>query len=279
MTDTVSAVAQNKATIDVSARVHPTAKIGHNVSIGAYTVIGPRVEVGDNCHIGAHVVIHSNTTLKEDNRIYSFACIGGDPQDIGYKGEETWLHIGRGNVIREYVSINRGSAKKEGTQETLIGDYNNFLAYSHVAHDCKISNHVLFVNNATIAGHVIIDDHVIVGAFSAVHQFCHIGAYTFLCRGTQVPKDVPPYMMVTGNPGYPCGLNMVGLKRCGFNLQTVRGLKNAYQLLYRNGLSLVDALEGMRLLLKDTPEVQLILDLVEGSKRGISRKDVKKIQE
>ena len=257
--------------IHPTAHIDPTARLGANVSIGAGAVIGPQVQIGDNCKIGPHAIIHSNTIMGSDNLIYSFATIGVDPQDILYQNESTWLHIGNANVIREYVSISRGSTRESAKGITTIGDKNNLLAYTHVGHDCKIGNEILMVNHAALSGHVIVDHYAIIGAFSAVHQFCRVGSFSFLCRATQVPKDVPPFMMVTGNPGCPCGLNVVGLKRHGFALSQVRGIKKAYQILYRSNYKLDQAVVELGKLVKDTPEVQMILDSITESTRGICR--------
>ncbi len=256
--------------IDPRVSIHPTAKIGKDVTIGPWTVIGPHVEVGDGSKIHSHVVIDCHTKLGVHNTIYPYASIGCDPQDLAYKGEETYLEIGDHNVFREFVTINRGSVGGCGT--TSIGNKNCFFAYSHVAHDCKLGNEVLMINNATIAGHVVIDDYAILGAFTAVHQFCRVGAYSFLSQATEISKDVPPYMLVKGLPGFPCGLNSVGLKRRGFSLETMRNLKQAYQILYRRNLKFDDVLSELETLAKTAPEVQLILDLINESERGIARR-------
>ena len=212
MSDT--AVLETPTQIDSRASIHPSVVIGNNVSIGPWVMIGPNVEIGDNTKIHSHVVIDRDTKLGKNNVIHSYAALGGDPQDLGYKGEDTYLEMGDGNIVREFVTINRGSAT--GKRITRVGNKNFFLAYSHVAHDCQLKNEILMVNNATLAGHVTVDDYVILGAFTAVHQFCRVGAYSFLSRATEISKDVPPYMLVKGLPGFPCGLNKVGLKRPWF---------------------------------------------------------------
>lgn len=268
MSDTVV----KNALIDPRSSIDPSAVIGENVSIGPWTLIGPNVEIGANTKIHSHVVIDSNTKLGEDNVIYSHVALGGDPQDLGYKGEPTYLEIGDGNIIREFATVNRGSTKGDGF--TRIGNKNFLLAYSHVAHDCHLKNNILMVNNATLAGHVTVDDHVILGAFTAAHQFCRIGAYSFLSRATEVSKDVPPYMLVKGLPGYPCALNTVGLKRHGFSNEALRGLKEAFQILYGRNLKFDIVLEELNKLVKTCPEVQLILDLIAESERGIARRAI-----
>jgi len=256
--------------VDARASIHPTAVIAKDVTIGPWVVIGANVEIGEGTKIASHVVIDRNTKIGSHNSIYPYASIGGDPQDLAYKGEDTFLEIGDHNIFREFVTINRGSTGGHGV--TRVGHKNCFLAYSHVAHDCKIGNDILMVNNAAIAGHVTVEDHVILGAFTAVHQFCRVGAFSFLSRATEISKDVPPYMLVRGLPGYPCGLNMVGLRRHGFSNDTIRFLKQAFQILYRRGLKFDEVLKELELLTKTCPEVQLILDLIHNSDRGIARR-------
>jgi len=260
---------ERRVTIDPLASIHSTASIGKDVSIGPWTIIGPNVHIGDNTRIESHVVISCNTRLGKNNVISPYVSLGGDPQDLSYKGEDTYLEIGDGNVIREFVTINRGSSPNGLTR---IGDKNFLLAYSHVAHDCILGNEVLMVNNATLAGHVTVDDYVILGAFTAVHQFCRVGAYSFLIHATEISKDVPPYMLVKGLPGFPCGLNVVGLKRRGFSSETIRHLKEAYQILYRRGLKFDSVQQDLEELTQVCPEVRLILDLIAVSERGIARR-------
>lgn len=273
MIDTIMAIEKTQgADVDDRAMIDPSAKIGPRVQIGPWSRIGPHVEIGADTVIGTHVVIESHTRIGERNHIHSFACLGGDPQDLSYRGESTWLEIGNENVIREYVTLNRGSASGVGV--TRIGNHNNILAYSHVAHDCQIGNHVLFVNHATTAGHVTVEDHAIMGAFTAVHQFCRIGAYSFLSRATEISKDVPPFMLVKGIPGYPCGLNLVGLKRHGFSIEAIRALKEAYKILYLRRMKFDEAKRLLIELAVSTPEVQNILDFINRSNRGIARKSL-----
>lgn len=255
--------------IHVTAHIDPTAKISEGVSIGPYVVIGANAEIGEGSRIDSHAVIGPNTVMGKRNQVYSFAAVGGDPQDLNYHGEPTFLYIGDDNIIREYVTISRGSTKGDGA--TKIGHKNMLLAYSHVAHDCILGNEILMTNNATLAGHVKVDDFAILGAFTAVHQFCRVGAYSFLSRATEINKDIPPYMLVKGLPGLPCGLNAVGLKRRGFSEQTIAGLKKAYRIIYRRELRLETMLNELRELIPSTPEVKLIVDLIEESKRGIAR--------
>ncbi len=255
--------------IDQRAIIHPSAKIGKDVTIGPWSTIGENVTVGEGSEIGSHVVISQNTTIGKNNKIFPFASIGTDPQYIGYKDDPTWLEIGDGNVIREFVTINRGT--KEGRGITRVGSHNYFMAYTHVAHDCIIGNCVIFANLAQIAGHVEIGDHASLGAYSGVHQFCRVGAYTFLGRAAKVYQDILPYMLVTGNPAAPTGLNSVGLRRHGFNEEVMRSLKQAYHLVHRRDIKLENVCAELTQLAGKTPEVQLLLTMISTSTRGFAR--------
>jgi UDP-N-acetylglucosamine acyltransferase len=255
--------------IHPTAFIHSTAKVANNVTIGPWAYIGEYVEIGEGTRIDAHAVITKWTIMGKNNHIYSHAVVGGDPQDLSYRGEETWLKMGDENIVREFVTINRGSTKS-GT--TYVGNKNCFFSYSHVAHDAHIGNEVLFVNNASIAGHVTVDDYAIMGAYSAAHQFTRVGAYSFLAHAAQISNDIPPFMLVKGVPGVPVTLNLVGLRRRGFSAETIRGLRKAYKLMYRQGLSLKEMEDGLAQLATETPEVQMIIDLMKDSKRGIVRK-------
>ena len=259
--------------IDSTARIHPTAKIAPNVTIGPWVCIGEHVEIGEGSIIDAHAVVKQHTMMGKNNHIHSHAVVGGDPQDLNYRGETVWLKMGDANIVREFVTINRGTPNGVGT--TTIGNKNCFLSYSHVAHDAHIGNEVLFVNNASIAGHVTVDDFAIVGAYAAVHQFTRIGAYSFLVHAAQVANDIPPFMLVKGTPGVPIALNLVALRRRGFSVDTISGLKKAYRLMYRQGLSMQKIEEALAELVQETPQVQLIIDLMKTSKRGIVRKQTR----
>lgn len=261
----------NKSHIDSTAKIHATAKIADNVTVGPWVYIGEHVTIGEGTRIDAHAVIKQHTITGKNNYIHAYAAVGGDPQDLGYRGEETWLKMGDENIVREFVTINRGSAKSGITH---IGNKNCFLSYSHVAHDAHIGNEVLFVNNASIAGHVTVDDFAIIGAYTAVHQFTRIGAYSFLVHATQVSHDIPPFMLVKGLPGIPFALNLVGLRRRGFSAETIAGLKKAYRAMYRERLSMKELEACLSELAKETPEVNLIIDLMKNSKRGIVRKQL-----
>lgn len=256
--------------IDKLAIIHSTAKIGTDVTIGPWTLIGKNTIIGDGTEISAHVVIGKNTMLGEKNKIYSYASVGSDPQHLAYNAEETWLEVGNYNTIREFVTINRGT--KEGQQVTRIGNDNYLMAYSHIAHDCRVGNYVIFANTASIAGHVEVGDHANLGAFSGVHQFCRIGAYCFLGRATKIYQDILPYMLVTGNPGVPTGLNTVGLRRHGFNGETMRSLKRAFQLIYRDNRKLSEVCAELEKLAADVPEVNNLLIMISTStRRGFAR--------
>lgn len=269
VTSKASKIKMTKSLIDPTAKIHASAKIASDVAIGPWVCIGEAVEIGSGTRIEAHAVVKQHTIMGKNNHIHSHAVVGGDPQDLSYRGEETWLKMGDNNIIREFVTINRGSAKS-GT--TFVGNKNCFLSYSHVAHDAHIGNEVLFVNNASIAGHVMVDDFAIIGAYAAVHQFTRIGSYSFLVHATQVSHDIPPFMLVKGTPGIPFALNLVALRRRGFSAETISVLKKAYRLMYRQGLTMKELESSLAELAKEAVEVQLIIDLMKNSKRGIVRK-------
>ena len=256
--------------IDPTAKVHPGAGIGSGVSIGAHAVIGDQVRIADNCVIGPHVVVKGPTRIGESTRISQFSSIGDDPQDKKYRGEaESFLEIGSNNVIREFCSINRGTAQGGGV--TRVGNGNWIMAYVHIAHDCQVGNNTIFANNATLAGHVHIDDHAILGGFTGVHQFCRVGCYSISAIASIILKDVPPYLMVSGNSAKPGGLNRVGLKRNGFSDSSVEALRKAYRIVYREGLLLKNALKKLRALADGSEEVALFTRFIEQSGRGIVR--------
>lgn len=256
--------------IDPTAKVHPGAGIGSGVSIGAYAVIGDQVHIADNCVIGPHVVVKGPTRIGEATRISQFSSVGDDPQDKKYRGEaESFLEIGSNNVIREFCSINRGTAQGGGV--TRVGNGNWIMAYVHIAHDCQVGDKTIFANNATLAGHVHIDDYAILGGFTGVHQFCRVGCYSISAIASIILKDVPPYLMVSGNSAKPAGLNRVGLKRNGFSDSSVEAIRKAYRIVYREGLLLKNALEKLRALADESEEVALFTRFIEQSGRGIVR--------
>ncbi len=259
----------NTDKIHPQAIVDPQAKIGNNVEIGPWSYIGPGVEIGNDTVINSHVVIKGPTTIGSNNRIFQFASVGDTSQDISCNSTTTRLEIGDNNEIRECVTIHRGTTKDKGL--TKIGSNNLFMAYSHIAHDCVIGNNIIFSNNASLAGHVTVNDNATIGAFSAVHQFCVVGSYSFLARAAMVPQDVPPYINVIGGNAEPHGINAIGLQRKGFSDDAIRGIKEGYKIIYRQNLTLEDALNKLIKLAKKTPEVQAYVDFIKASKRGIVR--------
>ena len=256
--------------IHTTAIIHPGAKIGDNVEIGSYSVIGNNVGLGEGTSIGSHVVISGPCKIGKNNRIYHHCSIGEDPQDKKYRGEaESVLEIGDGNIIREFCSINRGTASGGGI--TRLGNANWIMAYVHIAHDCLIGNTNVFANNTTLSGHVIIDDYVILGGFTGVHQFCRIGKHSFSAIASVIVKDVPPYLLVAGNTAKPNGLNREGLLRHGMEQARIDLLRKAYKILYRDGLSLKDAIASLDLLASESGDIAIFADFIKASTRGIVR--------
>lgn len=253
--------------IHETAVIDKTAKIGKDVHIGPYSVIGPEVEIGDETWIGPHVVINGPTKIGRGNRIYQFASIGEITQDLKYNGERTYLEMGDYNTVREFCTINRGSIQDKAI--TKLGNHNLLMAYVHIAHDCVIGNHVIFSNNASLAGHVHIEDHVVMGGFSGVFQFCRVGAHSFIATNSVVIKDVPPFVKVSGYYAKPFGLNSVGLQRRGFSSELITELKRAYKTIYRNGLTIANALDELKKSV--VPEVQSLAQFVADSQAGIVR--------
>lgn len=239
--------------IHPTAIIDPSAKIGIDVEIGAYSIIGADVEIGDESWIGPHVVIKGPTKIGRQNRIYQFSSLGEAPQDKKYAGEPTLLEIGDRNLIREFCTFNRGTVQDRGA--TTVGDDNWIMAYVHLAHDCVIGNNTILANNSGLAGHVHVDDYTILGGYTVVHQFCSFGKHSITAMGSIVFKDVPPYLTVSGYPAKPYGLNSEGLKRRGFSTDALKGLKKAYRILYRSGLTLRDAREQLEELAEEMPEV------------------------
>ena len=255
--------------IHSSAIIHPGAKLGAGVTVGPYSIIGEHVEIGDNTSIGAHVVISGHTRIGSNNRIFQFNSIGEVPQDKKYAGEPTRLEIGDRNTIREFCTFNVGTIQDGGV--TRVGNDNWIMGYVHIAHDCQVGNHTIFANNATLAGHVHIDDWAILGGFTGVHQFCRIGAHTMTAISTVVVQDIPPYVMAAGNSASPYGINAEGLKRRGFSPDALMTLKRAYRTLYKSGLMLEEARTKLESEVVEHPEIQPILDFLAVSKRGIIR--------
>ena len=257
------------AVIDPRAVVDPAAKIAADVSIGPYSVIDADVEIGAGTVIGPHVVIQGPTRIGRENRIHPFASLGGAPQDKKYAGEPTLLEIGDRNSIFEFVTLNRGTAQDKGT--TRIGNDNWLMAYVHIAHDCTLGDNIIMANNATLAGHVDIEDWAILGGFTKIHQFVRIGAHSFTGMNVDITRDVPPYVMVSGTPVQPHGINSEGLKRREFSAEQIRNIKNAYRVLYRSELRLEEALVQLRELGASQPEVALMTRFLEQSERSITR--------
>jgi len=255
--------------IDPRAAVDPAADLDEGVSVGPFTVIGPGVQIARGSWIGPHAVLKGLTRIGTDCKIYQFASVGEDPQDKKYGGEPTRLEVGDRNVIREYATVHRGTAQDEGL--TRIGDDNLLMAYSHVAHDCVIGNHTILANAASLGGHVDIDDWAILGGFTIVHQFCHIGAHSFCAMGSVISKDVPAYVMVGGHPAEPHGVNAEGLRRRHFSEPTIQRIRRAYKILYKSGLSLVEATEELRSMAETTPELRALVYSLEHSERSITR--------
>lgn len=255
--------------IHPQAIVEPGAKLADNVEVGPWSYIGADVEIGAGTRIGPHVVIKGPTVIGEDNRIFQFASVGEECQDKKYNGEPTKLVIGDRNVIREGCTIHRGTVQDEGI--TRIGSDNLLMAYVHVAHDCIVGSHCILANSTALAGHVKLGDHAILGGFTAVHQFCQIGPHVMCGAGTVVLKDIPAYVMATGNTAEPHGINLEGLRRRGFSPESLRTLRQAYKTIYRKGLTTAEALEQLQQLANDEPAVQPLIDSLRSSARGIIR--------
>lgn len=258
-----------QADIHPTAIIDPGAVLGAGVQVGAYAIVGDGVTIGDGTTVGPHAVVRGPTTIGRDNRIFGFAVLGEDPQDKKYAGEPTRLQIGDGNTFREFCTVHRGTIQDEGL--TRIGDNNWVMAYVHIAHDCRVGNEVIFSNNATLAGHVQVADYVVCSGFSAVHQFCRLGAHSFLGGFAAVTRDVPPYVMVAGQPLAPHGINGEGLKRRGFTAEQLRNLKEAYRILYREGLQLADARTRLAALADTQPELRILVEFLAQSERSIVR--------
>jgi len=255
--------------IHPTAQVAPGAELDDGVEVGAYAVIGPDVQVGANTRVGPHAVVQGPARIGCDNVIFQFASVGSAPQDKKYKGEPTRLEVGDRNVIRECVTLNRGTTKDQGV--TRIGHDNLFMAYAHVAHDCQVGNQCVLANNATLGGHVHLGDWVIMGGLSAIHQFCKVGAHAFIANNAAVTRDVPPYVMTVGQPAAAHSVNSEGLKRRGFSPEQVRNIRNAFRLLYRSGLKLADATAQLEALAREQPELKLIVEFLPTSTRSIVR--------
>ncbi|HWJ35117.1 MAG TPA: acyl-ACP--UDP-N-acetylglucosamine O-acyltransferase [Steroidobacteraceae bacterium] len=255
--------------IDARAVISPQADIAAGVEIGPFTIIGPDVSIGAGTWIGPHVVINGPTRIGADNKIFQFASIGSAPQDKKYKGEPTRLEIGDRNVIRECVTINRGTIHDQGV--TLIGSDNLLMAYSHVAHDCRLGDQIVMANCATLGGHVEIGSWANLGGLSAVHQHTKVGAHCFIAHNAAVTRDVPPYVMAVGRPAVPHSVNSEGLKRRGFTAEQILNIRRAYRVLYRSGLKLKAALEQLDEAAATQAEIRPFVDFIRRSSRSIVR--------
>lgn len=255
--------------IHPTAIIDPAAKLHDSVEVGAYSIIGADVEIDAGSWIGPHVVIQGPTKIGRENRIFQFASIGEIPQDKKFYGEVSYLEIGDRNTIREFATINRGT--EDGGDITRIGDDNWLMAYIHIAHDCQVGNNTIFANNASLAGHVIIEDFAILGGFTLVHQFCKVGQHAFCGMGSAISKDVPPYVMVNGSPAHAHGLNLEGIKRRGFDKEILRALRDAYKIIYRSQNTIEQAKSKLKKLAEEYPQVNNMLEFLEKSERGILR--------
>jgi UDP-N-acetylglucosamine acyltransferase len=254
--------------IHPTAIVHPHARIATDCQIGPYCVIGEHVELGAGCRLHSHVVIDGHTKLGRENELFPFASIGLKTQDLKWKGGITRTEVGDHNTFREHVTVH--SATTDG-DATRIGSHNNLLAYTHVAHDCQLGSHIIMSNNASFAGHCLVEDHVVMGGFSAVHQFCHIGKFAMVGGCSKVVQDIPPFMIGDGNPAETRTINKVGLERNGFSEEAQTALRQAYKLLFREGLTIAIAIERMENELPPLPEVKHLINFVKTSERGLAR--------
>lgn len=255
--------------------IHPTAiidskaDIDSNVDVGPHSIIGANVQIKSGTVIGPHVVIQPHVEIGPDCHIFQFASIGAVPQALKFQGEETYVKIGRGTVIREFVTVNRGTGF--GGEITEVGEENLLMAYVHIAHDCKTGRKVILANNATLAGHIVIEDFVTVGGLVAIHQFVRIGKYAYVGGKSAVVKDIPPYVIAAGDRAKLHGLNNVGLKRHGFSQETLSSLKKAYRIIFRIGLTLNEAIERVKAEVEQVPEVNDLIRFIKSSERGITR--------
>ena len=254
--------------IHPTAIIDPSAQLGADVVIGPYCIIGPGVELGDGCWLQHHVTICGPSKIGKNNRFFAYGSIGQQTQDLKYRGEPTYLEIGDGNCFREFVSIHRATAPEHATR---IGSRGNFLSYSHIAHDCVVGDDVIFSNNGTLAGHVKVEDHAIIGGLTAIHQFCRIGRFAILGGCTKIVQDVPPFMIADGNPAEIRGINKVGMDRHHFSQEAMREVKEAYRIIYRSDLNVKQAIEQIQERLKPLPEIQHLLQFLGTTERGIVR--------
>lgn len=260
----------NSELIHPTAIIHPSAQLAEDVRVGAYSIIGPNVSVDVGTEIFSHVVIAENTRIGKHNQIFQFSSIGERCQDLKYKGEDTWLEIGDHNVIREHCTLHRGTIQDESL--TRVGSHNLLMVNTHVAHDCLIGSHNVIANNVGIAGHVRMGDYIIVGGNSGIHQFCRIDSYSMIGGASLIVKDVPAYVMVSGNPAHAHGMNYEGMRRKGWSKETINSLKQAFKIVYRSNLTTLEAVDKIITeILPNVPEVQLLIDSLQTTQRGIIR--------
>ncbi|MCB5184363.1 acyl-ACP--UDP-N-acetylglucosamine O-acyltransferase [Methylobacillus gramineus] len=255
--------------IHPSAIVDAKAELDSSVEVGPFTIIGPGVRIDAGTRVASHVVIKGPTTIGKNNQIFQYSSLGEVPQDKKFKDEPTLLEIGDGNTIREFCTFNRGTVQDKGT--TKIGNHNWIMAYVHIAHDCQVGNHTIFANNSSLAGHVDVHDHAILGGFTLIHQFCQIGSHVITAVGSVVFKDIPPYVTAAGYDAKPHGINSEGLKRRGFTADNILQIKRAYKTLYRNGLTLEEAKAKLAEQQKNAPELDILVEFLNHSTRGIVR--------
>ncbi|MBW2088250.1 MAG: acyl-ACP--UDP-N-acetylglucosamine O-acyltransferase [Deltaproteobacteria bacterium] len=255
--------------IDATAIVDSKAELDANVEVGPYSIIRENVSIGAGTVIGPHVIIEPYVNIGQDCHIFQYAAIGAPPQSLKFKGEKSDVKIGRGTIIREFVTIHRGTEFGGGLTE--VGEENFLMAYTHIAHDCMTGKKVIFANNATLAGHIIVGDHATIGGLVAIHQFVRIGNYAYVGGKSAVVKDIPPYVIASGDRAKLHGLNTVGLKRHGFSQETLSLLKKAYRIIFRIGITLNEAIERIRAEVEQIPEVVNLIDFIKSSRRGITR--------
>jgi UDP-N-acetylglucosamine acyltransferase len=255
--------------IHPTAIVHPGAQVAHDAEIGPYAIIGGHVEIGNGTSVGSHAVITGHTRVGKGNRIFHHCVLGEEPQDKKYAGEPTRLEIGDHNVIREFCTFNTGTVQDVGV--TRVGGHNWIMAYVHIAHDSQVGNNTILANQVTLAGHVTIHDHVILGGGTMVHQFCRVGVHAFTAGGSIVLRDVPPFVMASGNSAEPHGINVEGLKRRGFSTESIEGIRRAYKTLYKSGLTLEDAKQALREQAATCAELDILVEFLDSSARSIIR--------
>jgi UDP-N-acetylglucosamine acyltransferase len=254
--------------IHPTAIIEPGAQLGTGVEVGPYAVIGAEVRLGDRCKVEHHASLIGKSEIGPDNHFHPFVAIGGRTQDLKYTGEPTYVTIGARNTFREFMTVNRGTSPGA---YTTVGDDNTFLAYNHIAHDCKVGSRCVFSNNATLGGHVTVEDHVTIGGMTAIHQFCRIGRHAMLGGCTKIVQDAPPYFIADGNPSKIRGLNIIGLKRHEFPMETIRALRSAYRLLYDHDLNTSQALQQIESECPAISEIGVLLEFVRSSERGVIR--------